>query len=46
MRIIATGEESLATRWTDIPVLTVQKIEVVDATAVPHRVIKSPRQGR
>src|SRR6185369_16563798 len=44
MRIVATGEESLSSRWTDIPVLTVQKIEVVDANAVPRHVLKSPRQ--
>lgn len=46
MKIIATGQESLAARWTDIPVLTVQKIEVLDAAAVPRRVLNSPRQGR
>jgi len=44
MRIVATGEESLSSRWTDIPVMTVDKIEVIDAAAVPRRVIKSPRQ--
>jgi uncharacterized protein YgiM (DUF1202 family) len=44
MKIIATGEESLAARWTDIPVMTIQRIEVVDTNAVPRRVLNSPRQ--
>lgn len=44
MRIIVTGEESLAARFTDTPVLTVQKIEVIDTNAVPKRTYYSPRQ--
>jgi len=44
MRIIVSGEESLAARFTDTPVLTVQSIEVVDANAVPRRAYLSPRQ--
>jgi len=48
MRIIVTGEEALAARWSDIPLLTVQKIMVVETNAVPNRVYRSPRysQGR
>jgi len=44
MRIIVTGEEGLAARWTDTPVLTVQKILVLDTNAVPQRIYRSPRQ--
>ena len=36
MRIIVTGEEELAARWTDTPVLTIQKINVLDTNAVPN----------
>jgi uncharacterized protein YgiM (DUF1202 family) len=43
MRIIATGEEALAERWPDIPVLTVEKIQVIDTNAVPKRILYSPR---
>jgi uncharacterized protein YgiM (DUF1202 family) len=44
MSIIVTGEESLAARFTDTPVLTVQQIQVIDPNAVPRRVFYSPRQ--
>jgi uncharacterized protein YgiM (DUF1202 family) len=43
MRIIVTGEEGLAERWTDIPVLTVQRILVIDTNAVPQAIYRSPR---
>ena len=44
MRIIVTGEEGLAARWTDIPVLTIQRILVIDTNAVPQHIIyRSPR---
>jgi hypothetical protein len=43
MRIIVTGEEGLAARWTDIPVLTVQRILVIDTNAVPTVIYRSPR---
>jgi uncharacterized protein YgiM (DUF1202 family) len=47
MRITATGHESIAPRWSNTPVLTVDdvdKIQVIDAKAVPHNVVTSPRQ--
>jgi uncharacterized protein YgiM (DUF1202 family) len=43
MRIIVTGEEGLAARWADIPVLTVQRILVIDTNAVPTVIYRSPR---
>lgn len=44
MRIIVTGEESLAARWPTTPVLTVQRIEVIKTNAVPRKIYLSPRQ--
>lgn len=46
MRVIATGEEGLAKRWNDIPVLTVESIQVIDPNAVPQRIYYSPRQSQ
>jgi uncharacterized protein YgiM (DUF1202 family) len=46
MRIIVTGEEELAARWSDIPVLTVQRILVIDTNAVPQIIYRSPRAGQ
>jgi uncharacterized protein YgiM (DUF1202 family) len=43
MRIIVTGEEGLAARWSDVPVLTVQRILVIDTNAVPQLIYRSPR---
>jgi uncharacterized protein YgiM (DUF1202 family) len=43
MRIIVTGEEGLAARWQDIPVLTIQRILVIDTNAVPKVIYRSPR---
>jgi len=43
MRIIVTGEEGLAARWQDVPVLTVQRILVIDTNAVPQKIYRSPR---
>ena len=43
MRIIATGEEGLAARWTDIPVLTIHRIQVIDTHAAPQIIYQSPR---
>ncbi len=43
MRIIVTGEEGLSARWKDIPVLTVQRILVIDTNAVPKVIYRSPR---
>ena len=44
MRIIVTGEEDLAARWANIPVLTIERIQVIDTNAVPQRTYYSPRQ--
>ena len=46
MKIIVTGEEGLAARWSDIPVLTVQRIQVIATNAVPQRIYYSPRQSQ
>lgn len=46
MRIIVTGQEELDTRWKDTPVLTVQKINVLDTNAVPRIIYRSPRQSQ
>lgn len=46
MRIIVTGEEGLAARWQDVPVLTVQRILVIDTNAVPQQIYYSPRQSQ
>ena len=43
MRITVTGEEGLAARWADIPVLTVQRILVIDTNAVSQVIYRSPR---
>jgi hypothetical protein len=43
MRIIVTGEEGLAARWADIPVLTIQRILVIDTNAVPKIIYRNPR---
>ena len=45
MRIIVTGEEGLAERWSDIPVLTIQRILVIDTNAVPQLIYRSPRSA-
>ena len=44
MRIVVTGEESLAARWPNTPVLTVQNIVVLETNAVPKVYYPSPRQ--
>jgi uncharacterized protein YgiM (DUF1202 family) len=43
VRIVATGEEGIAERWPDIPVLTIQQIHVIDTNAVPQQIYRSPR---
>jgi len=43
MKIIVTGQEGLAERWPEIPVLTVQRILVIDTNAVPQLIYRSPR---
>lgn len=47
LRIIVTGEEGLAERWKDTPVLTIQRILVVptETNAVPRFQSVSPRTG-
>jgi uncharacterized protein YgiM (DUF1202 family) len=43
-QIIVTGEEGLAPRWKDTPVLTIQRIFVVDANPpVAYETVQSPR---
>jgi len=44
MRIIVTGEESIAERWTNTPLLTIQRIEVIDTNAIPKAYYPTPRQ--
>jgi hypothetical protein len=44
MRIVVTGEESLAERWPNTPVLTVQNIVVLETNAVPKAYYPPPRQ--
>jgi len=46
MKIIVTGEEGLAARWKDIPVLTIQRILVIDTNAVPKVIYRSPKAGQ
>ena len=46
MRIIVTGEEGLAERWKDTPVLTIQRILVIDTNAVPQSINRSPRAAQ
>jgi uncharacterized protein YgiM (DUF1202 family) len=43
MKVIVTGEEGLAARWTDIPVLTIQRIQVIDTNVAPQSIYQSPR---
>jgi uncharacterized protein YgiM (DUF1202 family) len=45
MRIIVTGKEGLAARWNDIPVLTIERILVIDTNAVPQIIYRSPRSA-
>jgi uncharacterized protein YgiM (DUF1202 family) len=44
MRIVVTGEESVAERWKDTPLLTIQRIMVLDTNAIPKVYFPSPRQ--
>jgi uncharacterized protein YgiM (DUF1202 family) len=46
MRIVVTGEEALAERWPDTPLLTIQRIEVLQTNAIPKVYLPSPRQRR
>jgi hypothetical protein len=40
MRIIVTGVEGLDARWQDTPIITIQRIQVLDTNAVPNIPIK------
>jgi len=40
MRIVVTGAEGLDERWPNTPVITIQRIEVLDTNAVPTTPIK------
>ena len=44
MRIVVTGEEGLAQRWNDTPLLTIQRIMVLETNAVPKVYLPTPRQ--
>jgi uncharacterized protein YgiM (DUF1202 family) len=45
-RVIITGEEGLAPQWKDVPVLTVESIQVIQANAVSRTILLSPRQSQ
>ncbi len=44
MRIVVTGEESVAERWKDTPLLTIQRIVVLNTNAIPKVYLPTPRQ--
>ncbi len=44
MRIIVTGPEGMVERWPDTPMLTIQRIEVLDTNAIPKVYLPTPRQ--
>jgi SH3-like domain-containing protein len=44
MLIDVTGEESVAERWKDTPLLTIQRIVVLDTNAIPKVYFPTPRQ--
>ena len=44
MRIVVTGEEALADRWNETPLLTIERIVVLETNAVPKAYYPSPRQ--
>jgi uncharacterized protein YgiM (DUF1202 family) len=46
MRIIVTGEEGLDPRWKDTPLINIQSIQVISQNAVPHVILRSPRQSQ
>jgi hypothetical protein len=46
MRIIVTGEEGLDARWKDTPLINIQSIQVIAINAVPHIIVRSPRQSQ
>ena len=44
MRIVVTGEEGLAERWGNTPLLTIQRIVVLETNAIPKVYYPTPRQ--
>jgi SH3-like domain-containing protein len=46
MRIIVTGEEGLDARWKDTPLINIQSIQVISINAIPHIIVRSPRQSQ
>ena len=44
MRIVVTGEEGLAQRWNNTPLLTIQRIVVLETNVFPKVYYPSPRQ--
>ena len=44
MLIDVTGQESIAERWKDTPLLTIQRIVVLNTNAIPKVYLPSPRQ--
>jgi uncharacterized protein YgiM (DUF1202 family) len=44
MLIDVTGEEGIAERWPDTPLLTIQRIIVIETNAIPKVYYPSPRQ--
>ncbi|MEI6193967.1 MAG: SH3 domain-containing protein [Verrucomicrobiota bacterium] len=44
MRIVVTGEEGLQKRWSDTPVLLIQRIVVLETNASPKVYYPTPRQ--
>ena len=46
MRIVVTGEEALADRWNETPLLSIQRIVVLQTNVFPKAYIPIPRQRR
>jgi uncharacterized protein YgiM (DUF1202 family) len=46
MLIDVTGAESIAERWTNTPLLTIQRIVVLNTNVIPKVYLPSPRQRR
>jgi hypothetical protein len=44
MRVVVTGEEGLAQRWNSTPLLTIDRIVVLETNAIPKVYYPSPRQ--
>ena len=44
MRIVVTGQEAIAERWPDTPLLTIQRIVVLETNAIPKVYFPTPRQ--